>query len=280
MLVTLMSYIVVTDFTVHDQYGASDRNDDDATIWYQESLNASLEDSGLTTTSEWSTSSNECRDDMAACVGDAECLSLIPASKANDTQLKGCRANSLCSTLWICSAISDNEFDELCRSELAACIMDADCWVIVEPAVEPGGSDDSVSQIKCNADALCKSLLTCYDMNDDDGTIELVLVVLAAFFPVAVLMASALMRCRRLRGSVCECSVIGWSGTVVTTCIACAAGKVAVIVIVAVQDGESTGLGLLAMLTVLFNCVYSTIVPLFITRCACSQQPTVAAKPV
>eukprot|EP01048_Picozoa_sp_COSAG05_P026684 COSAG05_NODE_7410_length_814_cov_7.442497_1_plen_226_part_01 len=60
--VTLMSYIVVTDFTVHDQYGTSD-SDDDATIWYQESLNSSLEGSGLTTTSEWSTSSDKCRDD-------------------------------------------------------------------------------------------------------------------------------------------------------------------------------------------------------------------------
>lgn len=277
LLVTLTAYIVTTDFMVHNQYGAFD-SDDDETFWYQKSLNSSLDDTrrGFTTTAGWSTSSDECRDDMTACVGDSECLSLIAASDANNTKLERCRSNSLCSTFWICSVISDDDYDEPCRGELAECIMDADCWVVVEPAFEPGGSDHSVSEIKCDADALCESLMTC--MNDDDGMVELVVMVLAAFFPVAVLMALAVMRCRRLPGSVCECSVIRWSDTVVTTCIACAAGKAAVIVIAVVQDRESTGMNLLAMLTILFNCVYSTLVPLFITRCACSQQLAVAAR--
>ena len=281
LLVTLTAYIVITDFMVHHQYGTFD-SDDDATIWYQKSLNSSLEDSGFATTSEWSTSSDECRDDMTACVGDSECLSLIAASDANDTKLEGCRSNSLCSAFWICSVISDDDYGELCRGELVACIMDADCWGIVKPPFEPGGSDDRVSKIQCNADALCKSLLTCYDINDDEDELELVVMVLAAFFPVAVLMALAVTRCRRLCGSVCECSVIRWSDTVVTTCIACAAGKAAVIVIVVSTtiDRESTRMEILAMLTMFFNCVYSTLVPLFITRCACSQQPTVAARPV
>lgn len=90
-----------------------------------------------------------------------------------------------------------------------------------------------------------------------------------------VLIFCCAMICRhKTCCSMCECGVIRWSDTVITTCVAGAAGRTFVVVFVLLVEIEEPThfrvYRLAIALSYALNTVYCVLVPLFVTRCVCS----------